>query len=81
MARFAILFWLNDPVPVIFIVYDAIEEKAYWLDVQAYFRVQEWAARAGSAETITVRIPAENKLDEAAVRLIAKTRDERAARQ
>ncbi|MEN8221517.1 MAG: DUF4365 domain-containing protein [Pseudomonadota bacterium] len=29
--------WLEEPMPVILILYDAIQKEAYWLYVQAYF--------------------------------------------
>ncbi len=69
-----LLFWLNERQPVILIVYDAQQDRAYWLYVQEYFRRQRWAKRVGA--TTTVHIPAGNVLDEAAVRLFARFRDE-----
>jgi len=29
--------WLNEPMPVILVVYDAQQDEAYWLYVQKYF--------------------------------------------
>ena len=72
-----LLFWLNDLQPVILVLYDAREDRAFWLYVQEYFRQQRWAKRAGTASTVTVHIPAVNVLDEAAIRLFARFRDER----
>jgi hypothetical protein len=74
-----LLFWLNEPIPVILIVYDAGADKAYWLNVQAYFRGQQWEERAGTATTVTVQIPSGQILNEEAVRLFARYRDELAA--
>ena len=71
-----LLFWLNERFPVLLIVYDAQEDKAYWLYVQDYFRRQRWARRAGAASTVRIHVPADNVLDEAAVRLFAQFRDE-----
>jgi hypothetical protein len=71
-----LLFWLNERQPVILIVYDAEQDKAYWLYMQDYFRRQRGTKRAGSATTVTVHVPADNVLDEAAVRLFARFRDE-----
>jgi Domain of unknown function (DUF4365) len=74
-----LLFWLNEAIPIILIVYDAAGDRAYWLNVQAHFRGRRWARRTGG--TATVHVPADNVLDEAAVRLFARFRDEyRAAR-
>jgi hypothetical protein len=71
-----LLFWLNEPLPVILILYNAREDRAHWLYVQDYFRTRQWTERAGRATTVTVHIPAGNVLDEAAVRLFAHFRDE-----
>ena len=72
-----LLFWLNELNPVILVVYDARDDRAFWLYVQEYFRRQRWAKRAGKAITVTVHIPTDNVLDEAAVRQFARFRDER----
>jgi hypothetical protein len=72
-----LLFWLNEGEPVILILYDAQEDRAYWLYVQEYFRKIQWKARAATATTVTVRIPSGNILDESAIRLFARFRDER----
>jgi Domain of unknown function (DUF4365) len=74
-----LLFWLNEPMPVIVIVYDAAEDKAYWLNVQAYFRDQAWEERAGAAVPVTVHVPTGNLLDEAVVRRFRQFRDENLA--
>ncbi len=29
--------WINEPMPVIIVLYDAVNEKAYWIYLQAYF--------------------------------------------
>ncbi len=71
-----LLSWLNEPMPVILIIYDAVEDKAYWLHVQEYFRGRDWAARSGLTTTVTLYLPIANVLDEAAVRLFARFRDE-----
>jgi hypothetical protein len=60
---------------------DTQEDKAYWLYVQEYFRRKPWGERAGRMTTVTVHVPSRNVLDEAAVRLFARFRDERLAPQ
>lgn len=72
-----LLFWLNEVKPVILVVYDAHQDRAYWLNVQEYFRGQQWAKRAGSATTVTVHVPTVNALNEEAIRLFARFRDRR----
>lgn len=71
-----LLYWLNEQQPVILIVYEAQEDKAYWLWVQDYFQRRRWGERAGASSTVTVHIPTDNILNEAAVRLFARFRDE-----
>jgi len=71
-----LLFWVNERQPVILILYDARQDKAYWLYVQDYFRQRQWVRRAGAASTVTVHIPTVNVLNEAALRLFAQFRDE-----
>lgn len=71
-----LLYWLNEGEPVILVLYDAQQDTAYWLYVQDYFRRIHWAARAAAATTVTVHVPASNVLDEAAIRLFARFRDE-----
>ena len=70
-----LLYWLNEPLPVLLILYDAQEDRAYWLYVQEYFRRQRWRRRAGKATSVTVHVPVSNVLDEAAIRLFAQFRD------
>lgn len=72
-----LLFWLNELQPVILIIYDAQEDRAFWLYVQDHFRRQHWAERSGKTSTVTVHVPMVNVLDEAAIRLFAQFRDER----
>jgi hypothetical protein len=70
-----LLYWLNEMMPVIFVVYDAQTDKAYWLYIQEYFRQQQWAGRSGATTTVSVHIPVGNVLDEAAIRQFARFRD------
>jgi len=63
-------------MPVILVVYDAVEDRAYWLHVQGYFRGRPWAERAGMTTTVTLHVPVGNVMGEAAVRLFARFRDE-----
>jgi len=57
-------FWTNELMPVILVVYDALEDLAYWLHVQAYFgALKEF--RFG--RTVTVYVPRGNVFSEATV--------------
>ena len=61
--------WMGETYPVILVVYDAPADKAYWIYVQAYFAPGR--ARVGTGQTVTVRIPTTNVLNEEAVRQFA----------
>jgi len=61
--------WLAETYPVILIVYDAPNDRAYWHYFRAAFTgAHRFREARGSAE-LTVRIPANQVLDPAAVRL------------
>lgn len=62
--------WREETFPVIFVVYDAQAEVAYWLYVQAHFQDERVAPRV-AGKTVTLHIPTANVVDEAAVRRFA----------
>jgi hypothetical protein len=70
--------WLRQSLPIILVVDDANEDRAYWIHVQAYVAAQAGFNLFAAAETITVRIPRQNVLDPAAVRQFAELRDQAA---
>lgn len=51
-------------MPVILVIYDALEERAYWLHMQPYLKTIVLLPGHG---TLTVRLPKSNLLDEAAI--------------
>ena len=61
-----VLAWLNEPMPVILILYDAIADAAYWVHIRSYFagRRSDWRTQA----TVTVYLPKANVVDETAIR-------------
>lgn len=67
LVRRDLHYWLQQPSPVILVVYDAKARKAYWLYVQAHFeaniRTQIWRSQI----TTTVNIPVKNILNRAAI--------------
>jgi len=55
--------WLEEPLPVILIVYDAIKHRAYWLYVQAYFeRLSDFDIHQVN-HYYTVNIPLKNRVN------------------
>jgi hypothetical protein len=54
--------WLDEPMPVFLIVYDATRRTAYWLYVQNYFQQQPKFLAKKHRNSITVQIPARNRV-------------------
>jgi hypothetical protein len=67
--------WLAQLMPVILIVYDARKDIAYWLYVQSYFRRQKGFNLFAAGQSVTVRMPVANVVNEAAVRRFGRFRD------
>lgn len=61
--------WIWDKSPVILVLYDAKERRAYWQHVQKYFREQSHWPKPG-AKTVRVRIPRTQKLNRRAIEII-----------
>jgi hypothetical protein len=75
VERADLVAWLHEPMPVILMLYDAAADVAYWLYVQEHFqRGSRFNLRRAPAE-MTVRIPASNVVNPAAVRYFAQCRD------
>lgn len=70
-----LLFWLNERMPGILVVYDAMQERAWWLHLQEALRRIKHKKPSRPAASVTFHIPLGNPLDEAAIRRFAKLRD------
>jgi hypothetical protein len=75
-----VLFWLNERMPGILVIYDAMRERAWWLHLQETLRMTKPRIHRRLAHTVTLHVPLANTLDEAAIRRFAKLRDEAVAR-
>jgi hypothetical protein len=67
--------WLNEPMPVILVVYEAQADRAYWLYLQQYFEGHRRVRLTENGKTISVSVPEPNRLDEGAIREFARLRD------
>jgi hypothetical protein len=67
--------WLQQLMPVILVVYDAVGEVAYWLHIQGHFARRPRAAAGSRSATLTVQIPRTNVFQAAAIRQLAQLRD------
>jgi hypothetical protein len=70
-----LLNWIDQALPVILVVYDAVADKAYWLHVQEYFRSLAGFDLAKAGATITVRVPRSNRWNEKAIRKLAEVKN------
>jgi hypothetical protein len=70
-----LVYWLNDWMPVILVVYDAKGDRAWWLHVQESVRELGRSTRFGPSATVAVHLPLANALDTAAIRQFRKYRD------
>ena len=59
--------WLAEPMPVFLIVYNALNDRAYWLYVQAAFRGARRFQAARGSERLTIRIPSLQVLEPSAL--------------
>jgi hypothetical protein len=59
--------WMAQAMPVFLILYDAQGDRAYWQYVQGYFESDPSRRPKEGAQSVTVRIPADNLFGDAAV--------------
>jgi hypothetical protein len=66
------IYWLNEPMPVILVIYDARSDRAWWSHLNESLRE---TGDPKMAATHTLRIPLTNLLDTRAVRRFRKLRE------
>ncbi len=66
-----LLYWLNEAMPVILVIYDAASDRAWWLWLQRSLRNLGERLQA----SVTAHVPLANLLDESAIRRFAHMRD------
>jgi len=67
--------WLGELTPVVWVLYDARNDMAYWLYVQRHFGQLPAFDLARSAEWVSVSIPRSNVLDRRAMRHLARAKN------
>jgi hypothetical protein len=67
---------LNEQQPVILAVYDARADRAFWLYVRGYFEALPDFDLSHCGERVSVTIPRSNVLDRAAMRRLARLKNE-----
>jgi hypothetical protein len=73
--------WLAEPQPVILVVYDAVQDRAYWLYVQAHFQAMADFKLSTLGKSTTVYLHAVNVVDEIAIKKFVAYRDAVASQQ
>jgi hypothetical protein len=67
------VYWLNEPLPVILVIYDAKSDRAWWIYLNQALREE---GRAGTTTAnLTISIPLANVLNTEAIREFRKLRD------
>jgi hypothetical protein len=67
VKRRHLVYWRDEPLPVILVVYSVPDDKAYWVYMQPYLKSDTFAMPASSQEEVTVHLSTANVLDENAI--------------
>jgi hypothetical protein len=76
VQRSDLVRWLAEQQPVILILYDAKQERAYWLYVQAYFESLPRFRLSSIGRSTTVHFSVRDVVDEAAIKQFTRFRDQ-----
>src|SRR5438552_1986827 len=55
--------WMHEQLPVTLVLYDATHRRAYWQDIQEYFRPDEVRQPRKGAKWVRVKIPERQAMD------------------
>jgi hypothetical protein len=75
ISRRDLKLWLAETYPVILVVYDGEDEKAYWIHIQAYFSGRRTPELFAGGETLSVHIPVVNRFNPRSIRAIAREKN------
>ncbi len=71
LTRSDLELWLDEPMPCILIIYDVQANEAYWLYLQAYFETLEKFDLRQVRDSVVVRVPKKNILNQEAIKKFA----------
>jgi hypothetical protein len=80
ISRRDLLLWLDEVFPVILVVYDGKNDRAFWLDVQAYFAGRPSADLFQAGQTINVHLRLSDRLNDRSMREIIRRKNARRPR-
>jgi Domain of unknown function (DUF4365) len=75
VSRRDLKLWLAETYPVILVVYDGENDKAYWIHIQAYLSGRRTPELFTGGETLSVHIPMVNRFNPRAIRAIARDKN------
>lgn len=67
VKRRHLVYWRDEPLPIILIIYSVPDDKAYWVHMQPYLRSDTFAMPPMSQEEVAVHLSTNNVLDENAI--------------
>jgi Domain of unknown function (DUF4365) len=70
-----VLYWLNEWMPVILVIYDATRDRAWWVHLQPELRKETRRKRHRALRSLTIHVPLANRIDEEAIHRFAAFRD------
>jgi hypothetical protein len=76
IERRDVVHWLNERFPVVLVLYDAVQDTAYWLDVQTELSGGKIFQLRRRAATLTLHVPRANVVHEGCVQQFAKMKNE-----
>jgi Domain of unknown function (DUF4365) len=79
ISRRDLLLWLDEACPVILVVYDGKRDRAFWLDIQAYFAGRPSAELFLAGQTINAHLRLSDRVNRRSIREIIRRKN--AARQ
>jgi hypothetical protein len=68
--------WIDEPMPVYFVLYDAIRRRAYWLYIQRYFAEDPSRGPRAGAQSVRIHIPKANLFRRRTVRMARDQKNE-----
>jgi hypothetical protein len=80
IERADLVHWLDEPIPVVLVLYDSKADVAYWLYVQRHFAGIPGFDPTRCGERVAVAIPRANVLDRRAMRKLARAKNAIAAK-
>jgi hypothetical protein len=67
--------WLEEPLPVVLVLYDGRSDLGYWLYIQRHFANLAGFDRAHCGRQVRVPIPRSNVLDRNAMKMLARVKN------